>query len=183
MTCLKSPSRRESYPPRFTQLLCLQKIQWQGSFESKNANILSASLKDAGKQSTVVYYVNGCSVSERIVLFTPTMCCQLLNHLLSHQFDLLLLIPVGVGSIPALRSSGAKIWVGEEKAKTWKWDLGLVKWCHFTYSTIRKLFFIFFFFLISQLVFLNRVTRCSVTGITQSCIFAVWYHEKHKERG
>lgn len=133
MTRLKSLSGREPHLPSFTQLLCLQKIQWRGSFESKNANILSASLKDAGKQSTVVHYVNGCSVSERIVLFTPAMCCQLLNHLLSHQFDLLLLMPVGAGSIPALSSSGAKIWAGEEKSKTWKWDLGLVKWCHFTF--------------------------------------------------
>ena len=79
------------------------------SFESKNADILSASLKDARKQSTAVHYVNGSSVSERVVLFTPRMCCQSLNHLLGHQFDLLLLIPVGAGSTPSSRSSRAKI--------------------------------------------------------------------------
>ena len=89
------------------------------SFEGKNTAILSASLKDARKQSTVEHYIKGSSMSERIVLFTSTICYQLLNHLFGHQIDLLLLIPMGAslgeGYIPASRSPGAKY--GRRKVK------------------------------------------------------------------
>lgn len=78
-----------------------------GSFESKNAVILFASLKDARKQSTVEQYVNDCSVSERIVLFLPTMCYQLLTYLLDHQIDPLLLL--GDQACTHLKVLGAKI--------------------------------------------------------------------------
>lgn len=109
MTYLKSLSRRDPDLHSFTHLLCFSENSLIVSFESKNADIQPAFLKDDPKQPPVGRYVNDLSVSERIVLFTLTMCCQLLNHLLGHQIDLLLLVPVRVGSTLTSRSPDAKI--------------------------------------------------------------------------